>query len=158
LTAPVSDTRCPARRRSTLHRLLRTGFLCVHVGLVTNSNDRSLAVVWRVTSFETFKARFPKERHFILEVPSFQGKASPLFACAVGTNPSKKRVERICEKMSQMTQRKWCWKETEELVGELNLVIESWGNLLLAGIDEQSLPERGSSCTEPAASMVVPQA
>ncbi len=75
LTAPVSDTRCPVRRRSTLHRLLRTGFLCVHVVLVTNSNDRSLVVVWRVTSFETFKARFPKERHSIFEVPSlFRGK------------------------------------------------------------------------------------
>jgi hypothetical protein len=61
-------------------------------------------------------------------------------------------------KDEQMTQRKWCWKETEELVGELNLVIEGWGNLLPAGIDEQSLPERGSSYTEPAASMVVPQA
>jgi RNA-directed DNA polymerase len=31
----------------------------------------------------------------------------------LGTKPSQKRVQRICEKISQMTQRKWCWKEPE---------------------------------------------
>jgi RNA-directed DNA polymerase len=32
-----------------------------------------------------------------------------------------------------MTQRKWCWKETEELVGELNLVVKGWGNYFRLG-------------------------
>jgi RNA-directed DNA polymerase len=39
----------------------------------------------------------------------------------------------ICEKISQMTQRKWCWKEPEELVGELNLVVKGWGNYFRLG-------------------------
>jgi RNA-directed DNA polymerase len=51
----------------------------------------------------------------------------------MGTKPSKKRVARICEKISQMTQRQWCWKETEELVGELNLVLNGWGNYFRLG-------------------------
>jgi group II intron reverse transcriptase/maturase len=51
----------------------------------------------------------------------------------IGTKPSKKRVARICEKISQMTQRKWCWKQTEELVGELNLVVKGWGNYFRLG-------------------------
>jgi hypothetical protein len=34
---------------------------------------------------------------------------------------------------SQMTQRNWCWKETEELVGELNLVVRGWGNYFRLG-------------------------
>jgi len=51
----------------------------------------------------------------------------------IGTKPSKKRVQRACEKISQMTQRRWCWKETEELVGELNLVIKGWGNYFRLG-------------------------
>jgi RNA-directed DNA polymerase len=51
----------------------------------------------------------------------------------IGTKPSKKRVARICDKISQMTQRKWCWKETEDLVGELNLVIKGWGNYFRLG-------------------------
>ena len=32
-----------------------------------------------------------------------------------------------------MTQRKWCWKETEALVGELNLVVKGWGNYFRLG-------------------------
>jgi len=36
-------------------------------------------------------------------------------------------------KVTQMTQRKWCWKETEELVGELNLVVKGWGNYFRLG-------------------------
>jgi RNA-directed DNA polymerase len=32
-----------------------------------------------------------------------------------------------------MTQRKWCWKETEDLVGELNLVVKGWGNYFRLG-------------------------
>jgi RNA-directed DNA polymerase len=51
----------------------------------------------------------------------------------IGTKPSKKRVARVCEKISQMTQRKWCWKETEDLVGELNLVVKGWGNYFRLG-------------------------
>ena len=51
----------------------------------------------------------------------------------IGTKPSKKRVARLCEKISQMTQRKWCWKETEALVGELNLVVKGWGNYFRLG-------------------------
>jgi group II intron reverse transcriptase/maturase len=51
----------------------------------------------------------------------------------IGTKPSKKRVARICGKISQMTQRRWCWKETEQLVGELNLVVKGWGNYFRLG-------------------------
>ena len=51
----------------------------------------------------------------------------------IGTKPSKKRVARICDKISEMTQRKWCWKETEELVSELNLVVKGWANYFRLG-------------------------
>ena len=51
----------------------------------------------------------------------------------IGPKPSKKRVARICEKISQMTQRQWCWKQTQELVGELNLVLKGWGNYFRLG-------------------------
>jgi hypothetical protein len=51
----------------------------------------------------------------------------------IGTKPSGKRVNRICEKISQMTQRQWCWKETSQLVGDLNLVLKGWGNYFCLG-------------------------
>jgi RNA-directed DNA polymerase len=51
----------------------------------------------------------------------------------IGTKPAEKRVIRVCEKISQMTQRNTCWRETEELVGELNLVLKGWGNYFRLG-------------------------
>jgi RNA-directed DNA polymerase len=51
----------------------------------------------------------------------------------IGTKPSKKRVARICDKISEMTERKWCWKDPEDLVGELNLVVKGWGNYFRLG-------------------------
>jgi len=51
----------------------------------------------------------------------------------IGAKPSKKRVMRLCDKISQMTQHKWCWRETEELVRELNLVLKGWGNYFQLG-------------------------
>jgi len=35
----------------------------------------------------------------------------------IGTKPSKKRVARLCEKISEMTRRQSCGKETEGLSG-----------------------------------------
>ena len=51
----------------------------------------------------------------------------------IGSKPSNQRIARICEEISQMTQRQWCWKETEELVGELNQVIKGWANYFRLG-------------------------
>jgi len=51
----------------------------------------------------------------------------------IGTKPSKKRVLRVCERISQMTQAKQCWRETQEVVGELNLVLRGWANYFRLG-------------------------
>ena len=54
-------------------------------------------------------------------------------AAYIGTKPSRKPVARLCEQISQMTQRTLSWKETEELVNELNLVVKGWGNYFRLG-------------------------
>jgi RNA-directed DNA polymerase len=54
-------------------------------------------------------------------------------AAYIGTQPSKKRVARLCEKISQMTRCQSCRRETEELVGELNLVLKGWANYFCLG-------------------------
>jgi hypothetical protein len=51
----------------------------------------------------------------------------------LGTKPSKKRVLRICVRISQMTQRQGSWRDTQELVGELNQVIRGWANYFRLG-------------------------
>jgi hypothetical protein len=46
----------------------------------------------------------------------------------IGTKPSKKRVFRPCESISQKTQREANGRDTEELIGELNLMLKGWAN------------------------------
>ena len=56
----------------------------------------------------------------------------------IGTKPSEKRVARQCEKISEMTRRQSCGRETEELVGELNRVLKGWGNYFRLGSVSQA--------------------
>jgi RNA-directed DNA polymerase len=44
----------------------------------------------------------------------------------IGTKPSKKRVLKLCESISQKTQREANGRDTEEMVGELNLMLKGW--------------------------------
>lgn len=51
----------------------------------------------------------------------------------IGTKPSKKRVLRFCENISQKTDRKTCGRDTEEVIGELNLMLKGWANYFRLG-------------------------
>ena len=86
-----------------------------------------------VNQQKTRVCRVPEESFDFLGYTMGQCYRAQTGRAYIGTKPSKKRVERICDKISQMTQRQWCWKETEELVGELNLVLKGWGNYFRLG-------------------------
>jgi RNA-directed DNA polymerase len=51
----------------------------------------------------------------------------------LGTKPSKKRVARVCEKVSQMTHRYTSGRDTQEVVGELNLILRGWATYFQLG-------------------------
>jgi RNA-directed DNA polymerase len=87
----------------------------------------------RVNQQKTRICRVPEESFDFLGYTMGQCYRAQTGTAYIGTKPSKKGVARICEKISQMTQRKRCWKETEELVGELNLVVKGWGNYFRLG-------------------------
>jgi len=50
----------------------------------------------------------------------------------LGLNPSKKRVLKLCESISQKTQREANGRDTEEMIRELNLI---WATIGAAGFE-----------------------
>lgn len=48
-------------------------------------------------------------------------------------SPSKKKVQKICQKISLETSRQTTWREEEEMVGRLNQILSGWGNYFRLG-------------------------
>jgi hypothetical protein len=76
----------------------------------------------------------------------------------IGTVPSKKRVIRICEAISEMTGRDQLLLDQEIVVAKLNRTDDWVGQLLLSRASQQGLPGGGKARRQKAASMVVCQA
>lgn len=51
----------------------------------------------------------------------------------IGTQPSRKRVSAICEKISRMTGRESYWKPVNDLVDDLNRTLRGWGQYFSLG-------------------------
>jgi group II intron reverse transcriptase/maturase len=51
----------------------------------------------------------------------------------LGTVPSKKKVQRLCREISELTERRWTWMEPEELVARLNRKLVGWANYFRLG-------------------------
>ena len=65
----------------------------------------------------------------------------------IGTQPSRKRVQRICDEISAMTQRETAWKEAEEVVAAINAKTRGWAKFFRPRSQLQfgnEVKERGS--------------
>lgn len=56
----------------------------------------------------------------------------------LGTKPSPKRVQRICEEISEMTRRQSYHESVEQMVVELNRKLRGWGNYFCLGAVSRS--------------------
>ena len=92
----------------------------------------------KVNQQKTRICRIPEESFDFLGYTLGSCHSAKTGKAHIGTKPSKKRVARLCEKISQMSRRQTCGKETEELVGELNLVLKGWGNYFRLGSVSQA--------------------
>jgi RNA-directed DNA polymerase len=61
----------------------------------------------------------------------------------IGTVPSRRRVKRICERISELTGRDQTLLDQATVIAKLNRVMTGWGQLLLSRASQQSLPSGG---------------
>jgi RNA-directed DNA polymerase len=47
--------------------------------------------------------------------------------------PSKTRIQRICNEVSERTTRRWYWRDAQDLVSELNRTLRGWANYFCLG-------------------------
>jgi len=51
----------------------------------------------------------------------------------IGTTPSKKRIQRLCDEVSELTESRWRLIDTERQVGRINRKLQGWSNYFRLG-------------------------
>ena len=51
----------------------------------------------------------------------------------LGTKPSKKKIARLCSEISELTERRWGFIDTEEQVARINYKLQGWSNCFRIG-------------------------
>jgi RNA-directed DNA polymerase len=51
----------------------------------------------------------------------------------LGARPSDKKLQGLCLKISEQTERRWTWLNAEEIVGRLNRLLRGWANYFCLG-------------------------
>ena len=51
----------------------------------------------------------------------------------VSERPSKRKIQAVCRRISEVTDRRLCWRETEEQVAQLNRIMVGWANYFCQG-------------------------
>jgi len=51
----------------------------------------------------------------------------------IGTRPSKKKIQRLCREISEMTSRRWSFKDVEQQVAAINRKLTGWSNYFCLG-------------------------
>jgi RNA-directed DNA polymerase len=51
----------------------------------------------------------------------------------IGTRPSRKKIQHICDEISEMTRRRWTLMDAEDRVGKINCKLIGWSNYFRLG-------------------------
>jgi hypothetical protein len=51
----------------------------------------------------------------------------------ITVRPSKKKIQAICRRISELTNRRWCLRDVDEQVGQLNQIMVGWARYFCHG-------------------------
>jgi RNA-directed DNA polymerase len=105
------------------------------------SADEALAVMrvlmaklkLTVNETKTRRCRVPDETFDFLGYTIGRCYARQTGRSFIGTRPSAKTVKRLCDTISEATQRCWLWRDPRLLVADLNRQLAGWANYFCLG-------------------------
>jgi hypothetical protein len=56
----------------------------------------------------------------------------------LGARPSETKLQGLCRKLSEQTERRWLWLDADELVGRLNSLLRGWAHYFCLGTVTQA--------------------
>jgi RNA-directed DNA polymerase len=110
-----------------------------------------------VNETKTRVAKLPEETFVFLGYQIGRCYSRQTGRAYLGTVPDKKRVQRICQSISDQTGHNTTHLEATEVVKKAQSGNNWMGKLLLLGSSQQSLSDHRRTCSETAASVVVCQ-
>ena len=86
-----------------------------------------------VNETKTKLCRVPQESFDFLGYTFGRCYSSKTGRAYLGTVPSRKKVRKLCESISESTERRWTFLEESEMVGRLNRKLVGWANYFQLG-------------------------
>ena len=86
-----------------------------------------------INETKTSVCSIPEERFDFLGYTIGQCYSPKTGKAYIGTRPSRKAIRRICQAISQATQRRWLLKDSQERIAQLNRKLVGWGNYFCLG-------------------------
>ena len=111
--------------------------ICTHPGGAKPARQAMQDIMTRlrltVNETKTRISRLPEETFDFLGYTFGRGYSPKTGRAYIGTRPSKKRIARICDAISEMTGRNQTPLDAETLVGKLNRIMAGWANYFCLG-------------------------
>jgi group II intron reverse transcriptase/maturase len=87
----------------------------------------------RVNEKKTRRCSLPGEKFDFLGYTFGRCYSIPKGTGYLSPTPRKSKVQRICQEVSALTNRRWCWKDVREVVRSLNAKLSGWANYFCLG-------------------------